>query len=51
MKTNATMSPEIRCKCDGCINNEKDWNKEDCLKCARNNLSGFYEDLYLEKVF
>lgn len=47
--TNATLSPEIKGKCNGCMNDSCGVADNPCNICARNNLSGYYEDLFVDE--
>lgn len=44
--TNKTISPELNC--DGCLYEDLLPTDDPCLGCARNNLSGYYEDRYVD---
>jgi hypothetical protein len=43
---NKTLSPELNC--DGCLYEDLFPTDSPCNNCARNNLSGYYEDRYVD---
>ena len=42
---NKTMNPSYTC--EGCLYDDEECTYNLCTNCARNNLSGYYEDLYV----
>lgn len=52
-KTNATMLSKtegyLKDPCSNCKDEHKLPSDNPCSSCARNNLSGYYEDFYVNK--